>query len=129
VPVLDRAVIEKLRALALATGPTLLSEIFQAFSHDCGQRLPRIREAQRTGDTKTLASAAHALKGASANVGACRVTELAQRLQALADTQTLSEAGPVIDELDREVDAALKEVAALGVNLDAVEAASGGTRA
>ncbi len=58
----------------------LLFEIWEAFAQDVPDKLSMLDQALRDGDKITAARLAHSLKGASANVGAARLRDLASAL-------------------------------------------------
>lgn len=79
VGVTDTATIERLRALMVdvsEAGEDLARDLLQTFRDDLERRLARYDEALSEGDRDGAAEAIHALKGASATVGALRVSRL-----------------------------------------------------
>jgi len=84
----DQSVLDQLRAMAEATDPALLERIITAFVTDTRKRLERLRRAVAAGDAETVRETAHALKGASASVGAHRMAELALEIE-LASAESL----------------------------------------
>jgi HPt (histidine-containing phosphotransfer) domain-containing protein len=80
-PVLDRDVIDSLRQLNQDGEPDLVAEVFTLFLHDAPQRLAAIEAALKARDAVALQRAAHALKGAAANVGAVRLQRLCRELE------------------------------------------------
>jgi|SRR5882757_9046909 HPt (histidine-containing phosphotransfer) domain-containing protein len=97
---LDREVIEELRA---GVAPQALLEVIGTFEADAVKRMAEIGGAVRTGDGEALKEAAHALKGASANLGAARVAMLSARLWELGRDGDLTSAPALLDELERAV--------------------------
>ena len=71
------------RETVLRTGlsPRQYPIILQSFARNHGQDCAVIRSSLRNGDWKTLRDTAHALKGASANLGATQVYEDAKTLE------------------------------------------------
>ncbi|MFC0676709.1 response regulator [Lysobacter korlensis] len=98
-PTLDANVVAQLRELAQASDPTLLSQIFEAFQADTAQRIRTLREASAEADADLLRRTAHALKGASSNIGAARMAALAQSLETLGRLGTVTGSDPLIDQL------------------------------
>ena len=98
--VLDSQVIANLRSLAEATDMSLLQEIIEAFVGDSEARLVALREAVRNADAQQLRQSAHALKGASANIGARAMAQLSQQLQEQGERGVLDEATNVIHALE-----------------------------
>jgi two-component system sensor histidine kinase/response regulator len=97
---LDREVIEELRA---GVAPQALLAVIGTFEADAVKRVAEIGGAVRTGDGEALKEAAHALKGASANLGAARVALLSARLWELGREGDLKSAPALVDELERAV--------------------------
>ena len=101
-PALDREVIANLRALAESTDASLLNQIFYSFLSDTGERLIALRRAADSGDALALKKVAHALKGASVNIGAHGMAEASQALQALGEAGSLDGASALIGRLEQE---------------------------
>ncbi|MDD9937806.1 MAG: response regulator [Myxococcales bacterium] len=110
--VLDRATIERLKRMQNDKRPTFLADLFTRFDHSAGELRERLKQAIGAGDDGATREAAHALKGASRNVGASRLSGLC------ADLEQLADAGGAIDgflpsierELDRVLDALRAEL-------------------
>lgn len=116
-PALDAEVIATLRGLAEATDASLLDQILESFLSDGIARLSILRAAQEKGDAETLHKAAHALKGASANIGAWRMAEISQELQALGEDETVEGAAVegaavLIDQSEAAFERVQTEIAA-----------------
>jgi PAS domain S-box-containing protein len=109
---LDAEVLQRLRDLSMATDASLLGQIFEAFLSDGKTRLTVLRRAMDETDALSLRKAAHALKGASANVGALRMAEVAQELQALGEAGSVEGAGPLIEALQVEFGGVCSDIAA-----------------
>jgi CheY-like chemotaxis protein len=71
----------RLHELATHGGRSLVEELAAIFVADARRRLSDLLAAIRAGDAPDLRRAAHALKGASGNVGATRLCELAASLE------------------------------------------------
>jgi HPt (histidine-containing phosphotransfer) domain-containing protein len=105
VPVVDEAVIQRLRALrdqVARPGEDVLGELLALFVNDTAVRLQTIRAALASGDAEGRRLAAHALKGSAGNVGARRVAELAAHVEKNPATPA------DIDALEEEVAAAVQ---------------------
>ncbi len=61
--------------------PEFLIEMYGIYVDDAGHRLAELDAALSPADTKKIESVAHALKGASGNVGAERMSNLAAELE------------------------------------------------
>ena len=100
IPALDPDVIASLQTLD--DDGTFLSDLFDEFRRGAHTYLPELRRAVTTGDMDALKAAAHALKGASRNIGAHGLAELCQYLEEMAMAQKLVEAPDVIDRIEDE---------------------------
>jgi HPt (histidine-containing phosphotransfer) domain-containing protein len=80
----------------------LLPEIIDAFLSDSTARIEALRQAEARGDAPVLRQAAHALKGASANIGATVMAAQSQQLQAIGDEGSVEGAALLIDQLEAE---------------------------
>ena len=98
---LDPEVLEGLRELG---GPELLSELTQVFLADADGRLAALREALQSGDASGVERTAHALKGASGNMGAGGMAALCAELQEAGASGDLTRAGGLLDQLAEELD-------------------------
>lgn len=109
-PVLDPEAIERLRTLAVDVGERaeeVLAELGRTFFTDAERRLGRLSAALRAGDAGAAADAVHALKGASATLGARRLSGFCAALEERAragDLALLERAEPALRE---ELEAAL----------------------
>ena len=112
-PVLDEEVISGLRELQDSGGPGILAEIVGMFVEDAQLRLQNLREAVASGEPEDLERAAHALKGASGNVGARRMSRVAADLQEIGASGDLSGAAAKVEALSREFERARPELEAL----------------
>lgn len=112
---LDPRVVARLRALAAATDPSLLAQIYASFQHDGIERIGALRQCASAGDGLALRKAAHALKGASANVGALRMADIARRLQMLDEDGQLNGAQDLIEQIDEEFGRVQSNIEDLGV--------------
>jgi CheY-like chemotaxis protein/HPt (histidine-containing phosphotransfer) domain-containing protein len=108
---LDAETVARLRELAAATDASLLTQIFESFLGDGENRIQQLRGALEKGDTEILRKTAHALKGASGNIGALRVAEISQQLQALGEAGSLEGAGELVDQLENEFEQVRSEIA------------------
>jgi|GEM_PF-1059342 len=98
-PALDPEVTERLRQLAEATDPAVLTEIYDSFLSSTVEYLAAMRQAEQAGDANGLRIAAHSLKGASANIGAPTVAEISHQLEMLGNSQSVAGAAELIGQL------------------------------
>jgi CheY-like chemotaxis protein/HPt (histidine-containing phosphotransfer) domain-containing protein len=109
-PVLDPFVTQNLRSLAEATEPSMLDEIYSAFSTGSVEYLDAVRHALADNNPEALFQAAHGLKGAAANIGATRVTEIAGQLEALGHSGSIVGADALLATLDTSLTQVLLEI-------------------
>jgi CheY-like chemotaxis protein/HPt (histidine-containing phosphotransfer) domain-containing protein len=84
---------------------SMVREIVAAFLRDGPKYLAAIRAAQAAADAGELASAAHALKGAAANIGARMLEAVCREAESLARAGTLS--GDFVEAAERRLDEAV----------------------
>lgn len=82
-------------------GEKFAGEMIDLFLSYGTQKMDEARQAQKTGNLKALADAAHPLKSSAGNVGAVRVQELATIVEAAARAQDAALAGAQLIELER----------------------------
>jgi two-component system sensor histidine kinase/response regulator len=110
----DTPVLDQSRLLEqFGDEPEIIAELRDLFLEDLPQQIARMRQAVATGDSDTLARAAHSLKGASGTFGAERVYRVTQALEQLARDGKLDEAVLGLDLLQEELDKAVAVVSTL----------------
>ena len=82
----------------------LVEELLSLFEAQAAEVSDEIEQSVRDGDAERLARLAHSLKGASANLAAGTVRELATRLEQIGQSGDLTEAAPCLAELRDELD-------------------------
>ena len=97
---LDPSTIETLRNLG-DDSDDVLAEVIELYVDDAPLRIAAMRKAFAAGDAEGLASAAHALKSGSVNVGATRVGELCEEIERTGLSGSVGNADP-IRELEAE---------------------------
>ena len=88
----------------------LLEEILHIFSEESVQNAAQIHAAAEARDAHLLERLAHTVKGAAANIGGVLVSDAARALEQTAREGSLDAAGPLIEELDRQLQALLPEL-------------------
>ena len=83
-PILDPDTMYGLAALAGDDDPDLVRELIDLFLEDAVDRLASMSAAMQSGEPEPVAQAAHALKSASANVGALTFAEKCREIEATA---------------------------------------------
>ena len=79
-----------------------LREIYTVYLEDCKERVEQLKKSITDNDPQKCSHFAHALKGASANVGANRVRDVAFELELAAYASDLSQAEAMFDRLQLE---------------------------
>jgi CheY-like chemotaxis protein len=80
----------------------LASEILEGFIEDIPNKLAALKEAITNADASLIQCLAHTLKGASANVGALALREIAFQLEVAAKSEDLEKAYLLISNLNRQ---------------------------
>lgn len=115
-PSVDPGRLAILRELGPADGRGLLPAAAQAFRRDLPTRLAALRHAVEDGGGPDLERAAHALKGAAANIGATAAAELCQQLERMGSNRDHHGGRDLVDRLENElalVEAALDDALAV----------------
>lgn len=99
----DPATLATLRSIDEAGAPGFFVELVSIFLAELPGRLDTIRGAVARGDGPAVGSAAHSLKGSSANLGARPLATLCERLERDGKTGSLGETGPLLDSIVVEV--------------------------
>jgi CheY-like chemotaxis protein/HPt (histidine-containing phosphotransfer) domain-containing protein len=82
-PAIDAGAFDKIRALSPAGGDDLVCQVVDAYLKAAGREWARFDQALAKGDADVLASAAHALKSGSFNVGVGRFAGLCSEIEQL----------------------------------------------
>lgn len=113
---LNPVVIARLHALAEATEPSLIGQIFTSFLSDGAERLDKLQNALDGNDPELLRKTAHTLKGASANIGAHHIADIAQQLELLGQAGSMRGAAVLIEQIEGEFERVKSEIAESGIN-------------
>jgi len=100
-PLLDTSRINELAELF--GDSELVLELFDEFLQECPERMESMRQALASGETTAVDHAAHAIKGSSANLGACAIQEMARMVEEMARTNQLKDAGAFVGRLETEI--------------------------
>jgi len=92
---LDPAVLSGLQEVMEGEYPKLLA----TFLDDSQKRIEALRQAGD--DAKALGRIAHSFKGSSGNLGAVRLAQLCQRLEA-ESVEAAADLGALVDQIDHE---------------------------
>ena len=98
--------------VTVAGDESLLRELVTIYLGESRALMEQLAVAMAESDTALLLRTAHTLKGASISVGAHRIADLAQQVEAVAQHGKLSEAAGHLEPLRFEVDRAGQEIRA-----------------
>ena len=107
---IKRATLEALRELDPEGGKQLLAELLQSFVEIAQPGFDKVAASIAVGDGAALRHAAHALKSATANVGAESLSDCYARLERLARENRLDEARELLAPTRREHARALSDL-------------------
>ena len=82
----------------------LANEILGVFLEDVPRNYTALKESFDNGDSHSVQSLAHTLKGASANVGALALQEVAHQIEAAADSGDMDKAGFLISKVEEQLE-------------------------
>ncbi|MCC2682272.1 MAG: multi-sensor hybrid histidine kinase [Nitrosospira multiformis] len=99
---LNAEVVARLRSLAEATDPSLITQIFTSFLSDGAERIDALKEALAGRNMELLYKTAHAIKGASANIGAHSMADMTQKLELAGKAGDMAGAVTLIEQIEME---------------------------
>lgn len=99
---LSNEVWARLRALEEASEPFLVSQIFASFLKDSVERIAALRSSFKASNIVLLRKTAQVIKGASANIGAMDMADIAQQLEVLGKSGRMHGADVLIDQVEAE---------------------------
>lgn len=99
-PVLDPALLSKLRKLEAVAGAGLVREVIALFLGPLEARLGRLKSSVAAAACGALEEEAHALRGVAAQIGAAQVAACCEQLESAGRNQDLRDAGEVIALLE-----------------------------
>jgi two-component system, sensor histidine kinase and response regulator len=111
--VIDAEILASLRELQSDDSPHFLKEYFTAFLEQIPARLETISSAIASGNAKSVAFDAHALKSSCANSGANRLAALCAQLEQLGKSGSLQGAFELAKEVKDEAAKVTAEIRAL----------------
>ncbi|MDN5898366.1 MAG: Hpt domain-containing protein [Psychrobacter sp.] len=85
-------------------------DLIQVYITDCHGRITKLRIAQQENDNANGFELAHALKGASANLGTTQLVSLSSQLQERCREQRISEQAPLIEDIAMALDHAEQDI-------------------
>jgi HPt (histidine-containing phosphotransfer) domain-containing protein len=107
----DGAVLAELREYQKLGEPDFVTELIGIFNNDVSYRLSQMKAGLRAGDARQVSQAAHALKGASGELGAVGLREICARLESSTAQGSMESIAPMLRELEAEADRALATLA------------------
>ena len=84
--------------------------LIQVYITDSEQRVAALRNAQQTNDNTNGFEIAHALKGASANLGTTQLVKLSSQLQTLCREKRISDQAELIENISTALQRAKQEI-------------------
>ena len=111
--ILDLSVIENLRALSPDDNDEFFREIAGIFFEDTPQRLAELDQCLAAGDAARFSRTAHSIKGSSANLGAIKVSGIAEQLEHRSRKDGLAGLAPLLPSLRAEYELAKAELGKL----------------
>jgi signal transduction histidine kinase/CheY-like chemotaxis protein/HPt (histidine-containing phosphotransfer) domain-containing protein len=111
---LNPVALDNIRNLQRPGAPDVLSKVIRLYFDSSPQLLEEMRRAVENSDAAKLRYAAHALKSASANLGAVELAAFCQQMEALGKEQRLVGAPELLANLEQEFRNACEALAELG---------------
>lgn len=109
----NRAALEKIRALSRDAGDVLVQKVINAYMGDTPRHLHGLRQAVNGRDAENLRRIAHGLKSASANIGAARLAVLCRDLEQLGRNGSVDGAASLLADTEREFQSVRQSLHAL----------------
>jgi CheY-like chemotaxis protein len=97
--VIDRSVLDRIRAIQRPDRPDLVSRVLQLYLERSPAQLEALADAATAADKVRLVRAAHDLKGGSGNLGLVQLVALLARIEQLARNDRLAELPALLSEL------------------------------
>jgi signal transduction histidine kinase/DNA-binding response OmpR family regulator/HPt (histidine-containing phosphotransfer) domain-containing protein len=110
---IDRAVLETLRELDETSSMGLAREIFASFLATAGRSVAQLETALAAGNAKAMGQAAHALKSATANVGAQQLSDCYGELEMCGRDGRIDAARALVGRARREHERAVAQLRAI----------------
>jgi len=101
---IDATILNEYRDMAGDGASAFLATLIDEYLADAPSLMTRIKDAVERADLPALKLAAHSLKGSSRTIGARRLADLAEAMEAIARNATCVGAAPLIIALDAELE-------------------------
>ncbi len=98
---LDQKSLDKIKSLG-PNGPKMLSAVISIYLNDSPVLIERLSESLNAGDADGVAQAAHALKSASANLGAMPLAEMCRQVEDIARANSVQGCNSLISRIRLE---------------------------
>ena len=108
---LNPAALDNIRNLQRPGAPDVLSKVIRLYFDSSPQLVEEMRRAVEHSDAGKLRYAAHALKSASANLGAAELAALCEQMEALGKEQRLAGTLELLADLEQEFRSACEALA------------------
>jgi CheY-like chemotaxis protein/HPt (histidine-containing phosphotransfer) domain-containing protein len=105
-PVLDRDVLDRLRALQRPGAPSVLAKLIDVYLADSLDMMAGLKQALNNGDVAALTDIAHSLKSSSANLGANRLSAVCKELEVKGKAGAIEGLDSLVARIDAEYDSA-----------------------
>ncbi len=126
-PVLDEELIGQLQQMGETSGPDFLRRVLGLYLEHAPRALGDLREAASHGDPQQIASAAHALKSMSANIGALPLVDHLGAMETTAKQEATCPDAAALDGIEAMLDAVFAALnARFGEALAGIAPAHGG---
>ena len=107
---IDRNMIRSIQTIAGDDNTALLNELIELFLGSTPPRIQEMEKALKEQAPSNLYRPAHSLKGSSGQMGAVRMQQICGALETLAQAETLSGVGALIEELKTEFERASQDL-------------------
>jgi signal transduction histidine kinase/CheY-like chemotaxis protein/HPt (histidine-containing phosphotransfer) domain-containing protein len=105
-PVLDREVLDRIRALQRPGTPSVLGRLIDVYLEDSLEMMEGLKQALQSGDIATLIDVAHSFKSASANLGANRLSAVCKELELQGKAGATEDLAALVERIHAEYDSA-----------------------
>lgn len=117
--IIDPAALDSFRQLAGEHASLIIADLLNTYLEDAPGRVDKMKQAVQEADPDALSDAAHALKSASANLGAKRLASLCADAEALGRAGSLEGAPDMVTQISQAYDTVRSafetELAACGI--------------
>ena len=99
--IIDPAALESFRQLAGEHASLLIADLLNTYLEDAPGRVEKMHQAVKDADPDGLSDAAHALKSASANLGAKQLASLCSEAEALGRSGSTEGSADVVSQISQ----------------------------